>query len=60
MGGDILVREANQPEITHYVDIGLRGIEREQLRSLPDPKCRSVHSGRLAPNVVYGSESIKQ
>ena len=55
-----MFREANEAQITHHVDIGFGGVQRDQFGPLPDTKRGCVDPRGLAPNVMDRSKSIKE
>jgi len=60
VAGDVLVRECDQPQIAHDVDVSLRRIERDQFCALEDAECRGIHASRLSPDLVDRCEAIEQ
>src|SRR5262249_56910807 len=56
---DILVRKRDKAQETHDVDIGFRGIKRDQFGAFEDTKCRSVDPRRLSPDFVDRCEAIE-
>ena len=60
MRRDVFVCKRDQVREAHHVDIGLRGIERDQLSALAHAIGSSVNARGLPPDFVDRGESIKQ
>src|SRR6266852_5920596 len=60
MVGDVLLRKANQTYVANNVNIGFRGVERQQLGSFPHASCGGINPCGLPPNVMNRSKSIEK
>ena len=60
MIGDILLCEANQAHITHYVDVRFGGVQRDQFGSFLDARGGSINPCGLTPHLMDRREAVKK
>jgi len=58
--GDVLVRQRDQPQKAHDIDVRFRRIECDQFGALEDAECRGIHPRRLSPDLVDRCEHNEQ
>ena len=56
----VLAREFDQSLIAQYVEVGLDGVQRDELRRFLNPVRGRIHAGDLALHLALRGEAVEQ